>query len=238
MTLFDTDKARDTKVEALQRRMMEGIGDGWTDVLRNADDILYGISEQLLTKKEVICPASGDVFNAFRECKFSNLKVVFVLQDPYHQVWPGGTRVADGLAMSCSKTGMIQPSLKLVYDEIERTVGYTERNPDLRPWAHQGILLMNTALTVAQGRPDSHTELWLPFTQYILREMSRRFNNMLYVFFGAKAKSFSNFVTNGTKYTTIHPAAAAYRGGHWDSDGLFNNINKELHRKGLEEIRW
>lgn len=240
MTLFDQPvKERNAVVADLQRRMMEGIGDGWTDVLKGADDILYNICHQLIQTSDgrTVCPASQDVFNAFKECKYSKIKVVFVLQDPYHQVINGG-RVADGLAMSCSRTGILQPSLKLVYDEIDRTVGIDHRNPDLRHWANQGVLLMNTALTVRQGMPGSHTEMWRPFTQYFLRELSGRLPKMIYVFFGSSAKSFSTSVSAGTKYHLVHPAAAAYRGGQWDSDDVFNNINYVLGSRGVDQIIW
>ncbi len=247
MTLFDQPvKERNAVVQDLQRRMTEGIGDGWTDVLKNADDILYSICDQLIrSHNSTICPSSNEVFQAFRECKFSKLRVVFVLQDPYHQVVDyhdekgiNQMRVADGLAMSCSHTNKLQPSLKLVYDEIERTVGHTDKRTDLRCWANQGVLLMNTALTVGRGVPGSHAEVWRGFTQYLLSELSKRLPKMIYVFFGSSAKSFSTFVSAGTKYHLVHPAAAAYRGGQWNSDDVFNNINYLLQSRKQDKIVW
>lgn len=239
-TLFSTASARDIRVETLKDKLTRGIGSGWEEVLRNADTTLYKICEQLLTVKETICPSSDDVFNAFRECKYSTLKVVFVLQDPYHQVI-NGQRVADGLAMSCSYTQKLQPSLRLVYEEIERTVdkpvGFYKANPDLRHWANQGVLLFNTALTVAQAKPGSHTEIWRPFTQYLLSTLGVK-DSLIWVFFGANAKSFSTFVQKGTKYHLLHPAAAAYRGGIWDSEDTFNNINYVLAKQGQTKIVW
>lgn len=237
MTLFDEPvKERNAVAQLLQDRMLKGIGDGWSDVLSGADDILHGICTKLLQERGVVCPAGGEVFNAFRECKYSVVKVVWVLQDPYHQVF-GNTRVADGIAMSCSHTGILQPSLKLVYDEIERTVGSTSRDPDLRCWANQGVLLMNTALTVRQAAPGSHTEIWRPFTQYLLRELGRRSSQLIYIFAGANARSFSTFAT-GTKFMVTHPASAAYRGGRWDCDDVFNSVNEQLVLRKHNKIEW
>lgn len=240
MTLFDTvTEKRSPNIEGLMKKMTEGIGEGWTEMLKGADGILYDIARQLYERipTEVICPESIRVFRAFKECKFSNLRVVWVLQDPYHQVINGSTRVADGIAMSCSNTGNLQPTLRLVYDEIGRTTGDTDRNPDLRKWANQGILMLNTALTVAQAKPGSHTDIWRPFTQYLLRRLGDH-KDLIWIFSGANAKSYANLVKQGTKYYTVHPAAAAYTGGHWRSEDLFNNVNYSLVTRGQDKIVW
>lgn len=248
MTLFDqVVREKHPAVQALADKMIQDVSEGWKDIFRGCKDILYNIADELYRKigSETVCPASGDVFNAFKYCKYNDLKVVWVLQDPYHQV-VGLRRVADGIAMSCSNTGKLQPSLSLVYEEIERTVHvndrnsdpYIGRNPDLRPWAHQGILMMNTALTVQQGNPGSHTQIWRPFTQYLLKELSLRSKNIIYIFAGANAKSFRTFVRGNTEFALTHPASAAYKGGRWDCDDVFNNVNKMLEFKGLTKIKW
>lgn len=243
MTLFDElIPTADSFTKAIYDRMVGGIGEGWSAMFKGeGEKILMNICHQLgkrgVVDKEVICPTSTDVLRAFRECKYSNLKIVFILQDPYHQVI-NGQKIADGIAMSCSYTHVLQPSLRLVYDEIERTVGHVNRNPDLKCWANQGVLMLNTALTVKHASPGSHVEIWRPFTQYLLKELSNKTSQTIYVFCGANAKSFSHLVTRGVKYYTVHPAAAAYRGGMWDSEDLFNNINYVLKNRGLEQIKW
>lgn len=239
MTLFDQPiKERNAVVQGLLNYMTLGIGEGWTDVLRGVDDILYSICDQLIknASNTTICPGSKDVFNAFRECKYSITNVVILGQDPYHQV-VDDRRIASGIAMDCSITGILQPSLKLVYDEIERIVGYTERNPNLRPWAHQGILLINTALTVLRGKPDSHTGLWEPFTRYLVSELSRRSPSTIWVLLGAKARQHKGLI-KGTVFEASHPASAAYTGGQWNSGNLFNKVNEALKMKGKQEIKW
>lgn len=246
MTLFDAPiKGRDKAVEAWLCRMTECIGEGWEDIFKGADDILYGITEKLVAiKGTTICPGHHDVFRAFTECKYSQLNVVFLLQDPYHQVI-NKMRVADGIAMSCRNTGILQPSLKLVYEEIERTVGVDSRiasrhhrSPDLVCWANQGILMLNTALTVTQGIPGSHADIWRDFTKYLLSTLSARNPSLIWVLMGTEAKSFSPYITQGTKLYTSHPASAAYRGGRWDSGDVFNNINTILKGRGQQEIKW
>lgn len=246
MTLFDTPVQRTPGSKALVWKMTEGIGEGWAGIFAKiGDDMFYNIAQQLIEKseQETICPASIDVFRAFKECKYSRLKVVWVLQDPYHQVIHG-TRVADGIAMSCKNTGLLQPSLKLVYDEIGKTVNHErrfeqrhQRQPDLAFWANQGVLMLNTALTVGQGKPGSHTDIWKPFTTRLIRILGED-TSTIWIFSGAHAKGFSKLVKNGTKYFTLHPAAAAYRGGHWDSDDLFNNVNLLLNSRGQDKIMW
>lgn len=242
MTLFDQPIVKNELARVLQTKIMNGIGEGWTEFYKEADDIIYNICDQLLKNNtgKTVCPHSGDVMRAFAECKYSQTRVVFLLADPYHQV-VNNRRVADGIPMSCSNTNILQPSLKLVYDEIERTVypgGTYHRNPSLMDWCQQGVLLLNTALTVLQGQPSSHWDLWMEFTQFTLSKLSKQMPSLIWVLFGTNAKSFSSYISSGTKFTLSHPASAAYKNSEWNSDNLFVRINEILESRDQPKIIW
>jgi uracil-DNA glycosylase len=130
-----------------------------------------------------------------------------------------------------------------MYDEIGRTVypGVSyQRYTDLVHWAHQGVLLLNTALSVEAGKPDSHTELWAPWMRSLIPRISEALPDVIWVFVGGRAKAYMN-VPKGpknTKWGVIHPAAAAHRGGQWDCEDIFNRINQRLSDLGKAEITW
>ena len=125
-------------------------------------DVLYKLRED----GKRFTPPLKQVFRAFEECPYDDLKVIFIGQDPYPQLG-----VADGISFSCGNTNKVQPSLRYIFEEIERTV-YQEfpsyQDPDLTRWSKQGILMLNTALTVEVGKIGSHYDIWKPFTAYLL----------------------------------------------------------------------
>lgn len=211
--------------------------DSWAPLMEGFDftHIASELIKEASTKK--IYPGSAQMFRCFKECPQEATKVVFIGQDPYYQ-----DATADGLAFSCGNTNREQPSLKFIYDEIQRTAYHYNyvRTPSLVRWAHQSILLLNTALTVEAYKPDSHTELWAPFIQYVIGRISEAIPDVIFVFVGSRAKAYQN-VPKGplnTKFQVIHPAAAAHRGGTWDCEDVFNNINKVLKSLGKEQIIW
>lgn len=190
--------------------------------------VIQTLSEYKSQGKEIY-PKATDVFNAFKYCSYEDLSVVLVGQDPYPQ--PG---IADGLAFSCSKSNKPQPSLRYIFDEIERTTGSTNKDCDLKRWAEQGVLLLNIALTVEKGIPNSHTLLWSPFISSVLIELDTK-KNCVFVFLGGEAKPYGALIRNNTTLYCSHPASAAYRGGAWDCNDIFNKINENLFNK---EIKW
>lgn len=208
----------------------QGLYQVLASVFKQADNLKH------IQKK--VYPKSTDIFRTFKDCALYQARVVFVGQDPYHQ--PG---VADGLAFSCSKTGREQPSLKFILDEIQRTV-YQEkeyiRELDLGHWAKQGVILLNTALTVEQNKPDSHTHIWYPWIEKFLREFNKVKSDSIFIFVGRKAQQFSHLIDGKKHHKTnvIHPAAAAHRGGVWDCEDVFNRINNILLQQGKSRIRW
>lgn len=146
---------------------------------------------------KTIYPKSSDVFRAFLLCPYDKCKVVMVFQDPYST----GNN-ADGLAVSCKR--FVSPTLKVILNYLE--LPYVENKPyTLEHWAEKGILLLNTALTVEKGKPNSHKEQWHWFT----REVLKRIKNKDFLLFGNNAKSYAEYI-EGTIYTDIHPVADVY----------------------------
>lgn len=236
MTLFDTPLVRTAPMEKFMEAAPELMGEDWYGLTK---DILPGVVAKLLAEKDAgreFYPGSNYMFRAFKECPLDSLKVVFVGQDPYHQ-----TGVADGLAFSCSRTGIEQPSLKLIYDEIQRTAYHYNyaRTADLTRWANQGILLLNTALTVEAHKPGTHQTIWHNFTVQVLDQLNLIKKDIIYIFVGSKARVYMNHIgSDNIKHTVVHPAAAAHRGGKWDCEDIFNRINLGIKSLGKEQIIW
>ena len=227
----------------IQLKLYDRLKDsGWSNKLKmfilsqdflNILNTLYQDSQQ----GKRFTPVIKDLFRAFEECPYNDLKVVVIGQDPYPQAG-----VADGISFSCSHTQKVQPSLRYMFKEIERTVypdGMTW-DPDLKRWSNQGVLMLNTALTCEVGNIGSHIELWKPFTTFLLETLADYNTGLVYVFLGKKAQEWHKMVpTSNYKMFTTHPASAAYKkGGDWDSGNLFNQINVIMENLYGEKIVW
>jgi|TARA_R110000764_G_scaffold41079_4_gene92062 uracil-DNA glycosylase len=208
----------------------------WDDILlpfinsKAYDDVVTSLVS-LVEGGQRFTPQFKDIFNAFKECDYDNLKVVIVGQDPYPQL-----DVADGIAFSCSKKGKTEKSLqyifKALYGEYE---GY---NNDLRRWANQGVLLINTALTVEVNKIGSHYWNWKPFTEYLFTEINKNNKDIVFILMGKKAESWQLLLPNQIILKCSHPASAAYRGGVWDSNDVFSKANNELKKQDKTLISW
>lgn len=186
-------------------------------------------------------PPLKDIFRAFEECPYKDLKVVMIGQDPYPQLG-----VADGIAFSCSKTEKPQPSLRYIFKELEaqypafRTNDLLYNPLDLKKWSNQGVLMLNTALTCEIGNIGSHYDVWKTFTAYLLTYLNDNDTGIVYVFMGKKAESWGELISDKFNYkiTVPHPASAAYKGGKWDSKNLFKEVNKIIYDNTKQQIIW
>jgi len=182
-------------------------------------------------------PPLKQVFRAFEECPYNDLKVVMIGQDPYPQLG-----VADGIAFSCSNTGKEKPSLRYIFKAVEDTVYPGEGHswdPDLKRWSNQGILMLNTALTVEVGKIGSHYDIWKPFTAYLLDWLTNYNTGLIYAYMGKKAEEWSELTNdNNHKFFVKHPASAAYNGSKWDSNNLFNEVSILIKEKYDKSINW
>jgi len=160
-------------------------------------------------------------------------------QDPYPQIG-----VADGMAFSCGNTRKKEASLRYIHKAIVQTVYEGKKNPndldpDLKSWAEQGVLLLNTSLTTEIGKIGRHFDLWKNFTAYLLDILNSR-EPLVWVFLGKKAQEYADLIDDKhTKLFASHPASAAYaREQNWDCNDVFNQVNHYLLSQGKSPVTW
>ena len=179
------------------------------------------------------------LFRAFETCPFDKVDVVIIGQDPYPQL-----DIADGIAFSCSRQDKTEVSLRYMFNAIKDTVPqeYQDPNPtnDLKRWADQGVLLLNSGFTTTIGKPGTHQLLWRPFLVSVLDALVWNKPGITYVFLGKKAQDYMDLIPdNNCKVAASHPAAAGYTGSKtWDCDDMFNKINDCLAAQGKPKIIW
>ena len=186
---------------------------------------------------KIIFPAKRDIFKAFELTKFDNLKVVILGQDPYH-----GAGQAQGLAFSTPANIRNPPSMQNILKEIENEYQQPSlcNDGDLRPWAKQGVLLINAILTVEQAKPKSHENIgWQIFTDNIISYISKNCENIVFLLWGTPAIKKQKLIDK-TKHhilTSVHPSPlSAYRGFFWCNH--FLKTNEILKKYGYDGIKW
>lgn len=187
-------------------------------------------------------PKVKQLFRAFEECPYKDLKVIMLGQDPYSNLIDG-INVADGTAFSCSNTRTLQSSLKYMLQEVQNQIypnGMTNWDPDLKRWSNQGVLLLNVALTTTIGKTGSHYILWQPFIVYVLDYLAWNNPGLIYAFLGKVAQQFADGMPeNCWKFKASHPVTAAYnKEENWNSEDLFKKINNQLYKNNGLKINW
>lgn len=233
------------KLTDLQLKLYEKLKpSGWGDKLKGFllsqefTDILTELYNQSQEGKK-FTPVIKEIFRAFEECPYNDLKVVIVGREPYPKM-----NIADGIAFSCSYTREEQPSLRYIFDEIARTVRESlpreEFDPDLKRWSNQGVLMLNTSLTCEINNLGSHTALWKPFINYLFDILNSNNTGIIYVFLGKKAMEWHKYIEkNNYKFFTTYPDAALYRkDNQWDSGNVFNQLNFVLKKVYGNQIVW
>jgi uracil-DNA glycosylase len=234
--MLDTVNIQDVQ-DKLYDKLKES---GWADKLKtfllsnDMNKILSTLLREAQDNKR-FTPKVKDVFNAFVACPYHKTRVVFLGQDPYPSI-----NAADGLAFSCSNVP-VQKSLEYMQESIKKTAvpGYIG-DKDLKCWANQGVLLLNSALTTTIGKPSSHQMLWKGFTAQVLDSLVWEKPGLIYVFLGKKAQEFADLIPdNNYKIMVSHPASAAYSSlTEWDCEDMWNKINKYLEQDGQQRISW
>lgn len=216
------------------------IEQSWKDVLSSEFDKDYFIKLTDFVRGEYLAgkrvfPAAKNIFNAFNLCPFDNVKVVIIGQDPYHE--PGQ---AHGLCFSVPNGITPPPSLVNIYKEIESDLGRPSKtNGDLTSWANQGVLLLNSTLTVAAHLAASHAgHGWEEFTDAVIRALSGR-KGLVYMLWGSYAQRKAAIVdeTKNLVLKTVHPSPlSAYRG--FFGCKHFSRANNYLTEHGKTAIDW
>ena len=217
------------------------IEESWKNALASEFEKDYFIKLTDFVRSEymsgkTIYPEPKNIFNAFNLCPLSNVKVVIIGQDPYHE--PGQ---AHGLCFSVQKGIELPPSLVNIYKEIEQDIGHKSiTNGDLSDWARQGVLLLNSTLTVLAHVAASHSgQGWETFTDAVIKAVNENRKNVVYMLWGSFAQKKADFVDNKNNLIlkSAHPSPlSAYRG--FFGNHHFSQANEYLQQYGETPINW
>lgn len=192
------------------------------------------VEKEYATK--TIFPRKERIFHCFNFKDYDDIKVVIIGQDPYHEL-----NQANGLAFSVSRGIRIPPSLVNIYKEAHNDVGIDIPNHgDLTSWARQGVLLLNTVLTVEEGKANSHSNKgWEIFTDHIIKELNKREKPLVFILWGNKAISKAKMIDTSKHYIikSAHPSPLSAHRGFFGSKP-FSRTNEFLKSKSLETIDW
>ncbi len=219
---------------------MVQIGNDWDGLLKD-----YFASEQYQTLRQflaqeyrthTIYPNMYDIFNALKYTAYRDVKVVILGQDPYH-----GPGQAHGLCFSVKQGVEPPPSLKNIFSELEKDVGIpTPKHGELTCWARQGVLLLNTVLTVREHQPNSHKgHGWEAFTDRVIELLDQKQTPIVFLLWGANARNKAKIVTNPIhiKLEAPHPSPLSAYNGFFGCRH-FSKTNDWLVRTGQTPIDW
>lgn len=189
-------------------------------------------------KNSATCPEHSNIFKPFTYFEIQDTKVVILGQNPY--IYP---EQAMGLAFSVPNGVDVPRSLQNIYKEINRSIGYPNgtipTDGFLERWAEQGVLLLNSALTVKPRKKSSHTRIWKKFTEAIIQEINDNASNVVFCLWGRHAESYSSLIDQKKHYVliTFHPSPlSAYRG--FNGCNHFKLANDWLKSRKRTGINW
>lgn len=219
---------------------MVHFGNDWDEVLKGEfDKEYYQILRGFLKHEystETIYPPMYDIFNAFKATAYEDVKVVIIGQDPYHR-----PNQAHGMCFSVKEGMPIPASLKNIYSEIKDDLGIPmPRSGCLKHWAEQGVLLLNTILTVREGKPLSHKGYgWETFTDDVMIKLNEKKEPIIFLLWGTPAKKKGMLITNPIhrKLCAAHPSPLS---AHYGFFGCrhFSEANRLLIEAGKMPIDW
>ena len=219
---------------------MKFFGNSWDEVLEEEfnkpyfQELLLKVDEEY--QKHTVYPPQDKIFSAFKLCDYKDIKVVLLGQDPYH-----GYGQAHGLCFSVLPGVTPPPSLKNIFKEMADDVHVSEPNHGcLVSLARQGVLLLNTVLTVREGQPNSHAGLgWQTFTDAVIKKVNELDKPVVFLLWGANAKSKIPLIANKKHLilSCAHPSPFSAYNGFFGCKH-FSKTNAFLKANGREEINW
>lgn len=220
--------------------LLVNIGNDWDEILKDEFDKEYYLRLREFLKSEyrshIVHPDMYDIFNALKWTSYKDTKVVILGQDPYHE-----ENQAHGLAFSVPKGVKIPPSLLNIYKELQNELGlYIPNNGYLEKWARQGVMLLNSSLTVRDKEANSHRNKgWEIFTNRVVECLNERKDPVIFLLWGANAKEKINVITNPQHkiLTTVHPSPLSASRGFFGC-GHFKKANQLLEEMGKTPIDW
>lgn len=197
-------------------------------------DMLTFLDHEYDTKQ--IYPPRNKIFNALKTTPFGNIKVVILGQDPYH-----GYGQAHGLCFSVNRGVALPPSLKNIYKEMETDLGIVQPNHGyLQSWAGQGVLMLNTVLTVEEGKPNSHAKIgWQTFTDQVIKIANSQSQPIVFLLWGRNAINKAKFIDKSRHLVleSVHPSPLSAYGGFFGCKH-FSRANQFLISHNIEPINW
>lgn len=211
----------------------------WDVVLKPEFESDYFKKLGMFVKKEYskkrVYPKYSDIFNALRFTDYDAVKVVILGQDPYH-----GFNEAHGLSFSVLEGVKRPPSLDNIFKELYDDLGIKRSDNNLKDWADQGVLLLNSIMTVVADRPLSHKGMgWETFTDNIIKYLNNREKPVVFILWGSFARSKKELITNKRHYIieSAHPSPLSASRGFFGSKP-FSKCNDFLVKNGMEKINW
>lgn len=186
-------------------------------------------------KTKTVFPPYENIFDALRFTDYNDVKVVILGQDPYH-----GLGEAHGLSFSVHNGVKMPPSLLNIFKELKNDLGVSRNETDLTDWAKQGVLLLNSIMTVEMDKPLSHKNKgWEIFTDNIIRYLNERDNPVIFILWGNFARSKKSLITNSRHkiIESAHPSPLSASRGFFGSKP-FSQANNYLKAFGQKEIDW
>jgi len=182
-------------------------------------------------------PAGKQIFSAFDNCHFDDVKVVIIGQDPYH-----GVNQANGLCFSVNDGMPHPPSLINIFKELESDLALSyPKSGNLERWAQQGVLLLNATLTVRAHQAGSHQKKgWESFTDAVIKTVSDKKSNVVFLLWGGFAKKKVKLIDRNKHHVLMsgHPSPLSANRGYWFGNKHFSETNRFLSEKGLSGINW
>ena len=188
-------------------------------------------------KTHICYPPGKQIFSAFDNCSFEELKVVIIGQDPYH-----GVGQANGLCFSVNDGIAHPPSLINIFKELETDIGKSyPKSGNLEHWAKQGVLLLNATLTVRAHDAGSHQKKgWETFTDAVIKTVSEKKENIVFLLWGGFAKNKIKLIDTNKHYILVsgHPSPLSANRGYWFGNKHFSKTNSLLEQAGFEALHW
>lgn len=219
---------------------MKILKNDWENLLQDEfkEDYYLKLRKFLINEYETktIYPNMHDIFNALHYTEYKDVKVVILGQDPYH-----GPNQAHGLSFSVKPGVPAPPSLMNIYKELNSDVGcYIPNNGYLKKWADQGVMLLNTVLTVRAGEANSHKGMgWEHFTDKVISLLNNREEPIVFILWGKNAQSKVDIIKNSKHYIikSVHPSPLSAHRGFFGSKP-FSKTNEFLISIGKQPIDW
>lgn len=216
------------------------IGNDWDEILKDEwkKDYYLQLRKNLISeyKNHTIYPSMYDIFNALKKVQYKDVKVVILGQDPYH-----GQDQAHGFSFSVQKGIKTPPSLLNIYKELHDDLGlYIPNNGNLIKWANQGVLLLNSTLTVRANQANSHKDIgWTILTDNIIKLLNEREKPIVFLLWGKFAQSKESLITNKRHLIikSAHPSPFAAHRGFFGSKP-FSKTNNFLIKNNISPIDW